>query len=190
MMEKFNGLKSCKYALLILGMQNDYGFDKNSINESIIISLNSACEFINIALDLFRKKNLPIIWLPDDIEDVFESPTMDFIGRRNFGRTGNFGIMDKLRQNKMDKIITKKNRDGFKETGLLEYIKENEIDTLIITGFSAEYDILDTYKTAENYNLKPKILKNGIAGIFNGGIGHVEKICEIITINELEKIIE
>jgi len=179
------------HALLILCMQNCY-YDNVNIKLSIKISMNSACEYINMALDLFRKKDLPIIWIQDDgAEDIY-GPFIDFaINDIHYG-TKDFEIIDKLKQNKLEKIITKKKgRSGFKETGLLEYIKENKLDTLIITGFPAEYDVLDTYKVAEDYNLKPIILKNGIAGIFNNrGIEHVERIFEIITINELEKIIE
>ena len=178
-----------KPALFILCMQNCY-YD----NVNIKISMNSACEYINMALDLFRKKDLPIIWIQDDgAEDIY-GPfiVINFAINDKLYGIKDFEIIDKLKQNKLEKIISKKKGfSGFKETGLLEYIKENKLNTLIITGFPAEYDVLDTYKAAEDYNLKPIILKNGIAGIFdNRGIEHVERICEIITINELEKIIE
>jgi nicotinamidase-related amidase len=189
-MEKINGLKNSKYTLLILSMQKCY-YDNNNVNISITNSMNSACEYINMAIDLFRKKDLPIIWMQEDgiIDEDLITPTMDI----NFIETKDedFEIIDKLKQNKLKQIITKKRgRSGFYKTGLLEYIKENEIDILIITGFSAEYDVLYTYKEAEDYDLKPLILKNGIVGIVDRRIEFVEKECEIITINELEKIIE
>ena len=180
-----------KYALLILCMQNYY-YDNVKVKPSIKISMNSACGYINMALDLFRKKDLPIIWIQVDGEEDMEGPFIDFITYDIHYETRDFEIIDKLKQNKLEKIITKKiGRSGFKETGLLEYIKENKIDTLIITGFSAQYDVLYTYEDAEDYDLKPIILKNGIAETFDGEIERIEKkISNIITIYELEKIIE
>jgi len=174
-----------KYALLILNMQKFYNY--NRINISLKNSINSACEYINMALDLFRKKNLPIIWIQwkeYDKGGIFkEEPAMDacYIEITD--------IKDILKPHKLDKIMTKEGLSGFKNSGLLEYIKENEIDTLIITGLIPNIDVKYTYMDAENYDLKPIILKNGLVECNIGEIANIEKISKIITINELEKLI-
>ena len=175
-----------KYALLILNMQKFYNY--NRINISLKNSINSACEYINMALDLFRKKNLPIIWIQwkqYDKGGIFkEESTMDacYIEITD--------IKNILKPHKLDKIMTKVGFSGFENSGLLEYIKENEIDTLIITGLIPNVDVKYTYMDAENYDLKPIILKNGLVECNIGEIASVEKILSnIITINELEKLI-
>jgi len=178
-----------KYALLILNMQKFYNY--NRINISLKNSINSACEYINMALDLFRKKNLPIIWMQwkqYDKGSIFkEEPEMEAFHIDIIEITD---IKDILKPHKLDKIMTKEYLSGFEKSGLLEYIKENEIDTLIITGLIPDIDVKYTYMDAENYNLKPIILKNGLVECNIGEIASLEKkLSNIITINELEKLI-
>ena len=181
-----------KYALLILNMQKFYNY--NRINISLKNSINSACEYINMALDLFRKKNLPIIWIQWKAYDkggIFkEEPAMDAFDIEIIVDIIEItDIKDILKPHKLDKIMTKEGVSGFKNSGLLEYIKENEIDTLIITGLIPNIDVKYTYMDAENYDLKPIILKNGLVECNIGEIANIEKISKIITINELEKLI-
>ena len=172
-----------KYALLILNMQKFYNY--NRINISLKNSINNACEYINMALDLFRKKNLPIIWIQWGEGSPMEEEAGLIIYRMEIT-----DIKDILKPHKLDKIMTKKGISGFENSGLLEYIKENEIDTLIITGLIPDIDVKYTYMDAENYDLKPIILKNGLVECNEGEIASLEKkLSNIITINELEKLI-
>jgi nicotinamidase-related amidase len=161
-------------ALLILDMQKGYykNLSKNSMDK--------ASEYINKSIDIFRKNNLPIIWICDDEKDGIVDGTKDF------------EIIDILSKNENDIIINKKYRNGFNKTVLLDHINKHSIDTLIITGFSAEYCVLSTYRSAEDYDLRPIMLKNALACYENKNenIEFVENISETITIEELEKIIE
>ena len=161
-----------KFALLILDMQKGYykDFSKNS--------MDNACEYINKAINIFRKRNLPIIWIQDNGKGGI------------IGGTKDHEIIDILTQNENEKIINKRYKNSFNKTDLSEYINKNNIDTLIITGYSAAYCVLSTYRAAEDYDLKPIILKNALAEYSNGEIKFVEKISEIITIKELNELIE
>jgi nicotinamidase-related amidase len=153
-------------------MQKRYykGFSKDS--------MDNACEYINMAIELFRKGNLPIIWIHDDGKGGIVNGTNDY------------EIIDLLIQKKNDKIINKKYRNAFNKTDLFNFISENGIDTLVVTGYSAAYCVLSTYRAAEDYNLKPIILKNALASDTEKNIiDFVENISELITIEELEKII-
>jgi nicotinamidase-related amidase len=167
-------MEKTKIALLILDMQNGYynGFSKDS--------MDNASEHINEAIKLFRKNNLPIIWICDDEKGGLINGTKDF------------EIIDILDKNENDKIISKKYRNGFNKTVLLEYINMYSIDTLIITGFSAEYCVLSTYRAAEDYDLRPIMLKNALACYENKGenVKFVENISETISIKELEKMLD
>jgi nicotinamidase-related amidase len=161
-----------KYALLIVDMQKEYykGFSKDSMDK--------ACEYINMAIDIFRKGNLPIIWIQDERKGGIVSGTKGY------------EIIDLLIQDKNDKFVNKIYRNGFNKTDLLNFVNENGIDTLIITGYSAAYCVLSTYRAAEDYDLRPLILKKALASdIDENIINFVENISNLITIEELEKII-
>ena len=161
-----------KPVLFIMDMQKGYyeGYSKESMDK--------ACEYISIALELFRNNNLPIIWIKDDGKGGIIN-----------GTTG-FKIIDKLKYNENEVTICKKYRNSFNKTKLLEYIIENSIDTIIITGYSAAYCILSTYRATEDYDLRPLLLKGALAEYSIGEIKFVEKISEIITIEELEENIK
>jgi nicotinamidase-related amidase len=161
-------------ALLILDMQNGY------YNGSSKISMQEASKHINLAIDLFRKKNLPIIWICDDGKGGIISGTKEF------------DVIDILDKRESDKTVHKRYRNGFNKTDLFDYINKNSIEILIITGFSAEYCVLSTYRAAEDYDLKPIMLKNALACYENknDNIKFIEKISETITINELGKMLK
>src|SRR5215510_7499367 len=132
--------------------------------------MDKACNCINMAINIFRKNKLPIVWIKDAGKGGIIKDTI------------NFEIIKKLKQKENEITICKKYRNSFNKTNLLDYIYENKIDTIIISGYSAAYCVLSTYRAAEDYDLKPLILKNGLAEYSNGEIGFVEKISEIINI--------
>jgi nicotinamidase-related amidase len=141
-------------------------------------SMDEACKYINLAIELFRKYNLPIVWIKDDGKDGI------------YKNTPGFEIMDKLEQKENEITICKKYRNSFNKTNLIDYIIEKSIDTIIITGFSAGRCVLSTYRAAEDYDLKPIILKGAMGEYSAGEIEFVENISETITINDLENKIE
>ena len=162
-----------KIALLIIDMQKAF-FRNNSK-----ISMENASEYINYSVDLFRKNNKTIIWVQDeDIEDGV------------IGGTEEFDIIDLLKPKANEKRIKKHYGNSFNKTNLLEILLKEEIDTIIITGYCAEYCILSTYRGALDHDLVPIILRNAIASGNNENLKFVENISDIITIKVLEKIIE
>ena len=66
---------------------------------------------------------------------------------------------------------------------------ENKIDTIIITGFCAEYCVLSTYRGAKDKDITPILLKNAIASSNKDNIKFVEEISDVITIRVLDKIL-
>ncbi|AEF82647.1 isochorismatase family cysteine hydrolase [Leadbettera azotonutricia] len=161
-----------KLALLIIDMQKAYytGYAKESMDQ--------ASEYINYAVELFRGKNYPIIWVQD--EDKKGNVIQGTIG---------FDLIDALKPKPDEKRIIKNYNNSFNKTGLLEYIIKEGVDTLIITGYNAVYCVLSTYRGALDHDLMPILLKNSLASNTKENSKFVEDISEIISINALEKFI-
>ena len=159
-------------ALLVIDMQKSF-FQGNSKE-----SIESALEYIEYTVNLFRKNNKKIVWIQDEDEED-----------GNVDGTEGFEILDSLKPNIDEKRIIKHYGNSFNKTGLLEYLLKEKIDTIIITGYCAEFCVLSTYRGALDHDLTPIILKNGIASGNNENIKFVENICDILTIKVLEKII-
>ncbi len=163
-----------KAALLIIDMQKK--FYRN--NQVRIDSLNSASEYINAAIIHFRKKNLPVFVIQHKNEEENLVPgTLDF------------EVLESLKLKPQDQRIIKTYSNSFIKTGLMEKLKAFDVDTLIITGFCAEFCVLSTYKGAEDLDLKPIILRGSIASDNTEHIRFVEEITETITYGALTTLL-
>ena len=159
-------------ALLIIDMQKAFFTDDSRI------SMENAAEYINYTVDLFRKNNKQIIWIQDEDEED-----------GNVEGTEGFEIIDILGPKESERRIIKHYGNGFNKTELLDHLLKEKIDTVIITGYSAEYCVLSTYRAALDHDLTPILLKNAIAGKNKENIKFVENISDIVTIKVLEKMI-
>jgi nicotinamidase-related amidase len=137
-----------KPALLIVDMQNRF-FKENQASAD---SLNKAVEYINAAIALFRKRNLPIFVIHHKSEEENLIPG-----------TPDFEMSERLKLEPQDAHVTKTYGNSFAKTDLTEKLRELGIDTIIVTGFCAEYCVLSTYRGAEDLDFKPIILRGAIA---------------------------
>ncbi len=162
-----------KLALMIIDMQKEFYVGKT------VSQMDSAVEYINASIPLFEAKNLPIIWVQDVDENDGVVP----------GTVG-FEFIDSLKP-KADSIrIHKKYGNSFNKTDCDKILKENEIDTVLITGFCAEYCVLSTYRGAKDLDYFPVILKNGIASVEESNKEFVENISDTITFGMLKKMLD
>ena len=164
-----------KLALLVIDMQKAFfnGFVKESMDQAV--------GNINHAVELFRKKNYPVIWIQNE-----DKKDPDLVQ----GSKG-FEFIDKLVPLESEKRFVKEYKNSFNKTGLSDYIRNNEIDTVIITGFNASHCILSTYRGAEDNDLMPIILKNALASHAKEDIQFVEGLCNnIISVNVLERLVK
>ena len=163
-----------KVALLIIDVQRKYF----RINQACADSLNSAIELINAAITLFRRKGLPIFVIQhkDEAENLVPS-------------TADFEAPESLRIEPQDPHVTKTYGNSFAKTGLAERLRELGVDTVIITGFSAEYCVLSTCRSAEDLDFKPIILRGAIASDNSEHIRFVEEITEIISYGALKTLL-
>jgi nicotinamidase-related amidase len=158
-------------ALLVIDMQKAY-YTKYSKE-----SMDLASWYIQCIIETFRKNNKKIIWAQNAIKDDL-----------NIRGTEGFEIIDILEPRSDEKVIIKEYDNAFNKTELYEYLVQEGIDTIIITGYCAEYCVLSTYRGAKDKDIMPIILKNAIASGNKENIKFVEEISEIITLKALEKV--
>lgn len=140
--------------------------------------MDNAAGYINAVIPMFEKKGLPIIWVQDVNEEDGVVP----------GKDG-FEFIDSL-QPKPDAIRIHKNYgNSFNKTDVDKILKEHGIDTVVVTGFCAEFCVLSTYRGALDLDYFPVILKDGIASIDETRKQFVEDISETMTYGVLAKLL-
>ena len=164
-----------KPALLIIDVQNEF-FE---INQACVKSLESAVEYINAAIDLFREKSLPVIIIQHESKEQEVVP----------GNPG-FDVHKSVKIAPQDIRIVKTYSNSFTKTGLAEKLREIGVDTVIVTGFCAEYCVLSTYKGAQDLDLTAIMLKGALASDNTEHIKFVEEITEIISYGALKTLLK
>ena len=163
-----------KPALLVIDVQKEfYKFSPETAR-----SLKDAVEHINAAIELFREKDLPVICIQHMDEEKGLVPG-----------TGGFNLPDDLKIEPADPHIHKAYGNAFNKTDLTKKLKELAVDTLIITGFCAEYCVLSTYRGAEDLDLTPILLRGSLASTNPDNISFVERINDVISFGALKKLL-
>jgi nicotinamidase-related amidase len=163
-----------KPALLVIDVQNRFF----KISHACADSLNSAVEYINAAMGLFRSKGYPIFIIQH--KDESEGLLPD---------TPDFELPETLNVESQDPRITKTYGNSFNKTSLAAQLQGLAVDTVIITGFCAEYCVFSTYVGARDLDLKPIILRGGIASDNAEHIRFVEESTETITFGALKTLL-
>jgi nicotinamidase-related amidase len=158
-------------ALLVIDVQNEFF----GIGPACAKSLESAIEYINAAIDLFREKDLPVIIIQH------KSGKQEIVP----GNPG-FDVHESVKIASQDIRIVKAYSNSFTKTSLAEKLREMGVDTVIVTGFSAEYCVLSTYRGAQDLDLAAIMLKGALASDNAEHIRFVEEITEIISYGALK----
>ncbi len=159
-----------KRALLVIDMQEQF-FKMGTVVEK---SLNDAVEYINAAIEYSRENDIPVIAIEHmDKEDGLVP-----------GSAG-FSTHHSIKLEESDLRITKEAGSGFYNTNLTEKLKEMDVESVIITGFCAEYCVLSTTRGAADSGFKPIILRNSLASFNPENIEFVEKINDVISFGAL-----
>lgn len=161
-----------RVALLVIDMQKHYAF---ADEEKIRLTLKAAT-CINAAIDLFRKKGLPIICIQHRENDVIPG-------------TDGFNNIEQLNITANDIHIVKTYGNAFNKTNLSDTLKELNVDTIILTGYCAEYCVLSTYRGAQDMDISPIILRNAIASGIAENIQFVENVNEVISLGALQRVL-
>ena len=163
-----------KSALLVIDVQKQ--FFKSS--PTTAQSLNDAIEYINAAIEIFREKHLPIICIQHIDEENELVP-----GQEDFELPETLNILPS------DLHIHKTYGNSFNKTPLAERLQELELDTVIITGFCAEYCVLSTYRGAQDLDLTPIVLRGSLASSVPENIKFVESVSDIVSYGSLRKVL-
>jgi nicotinamidase-related amidase len=162
-------------ALLVIDVQKE--FYKNSAQTARL--LTDAVEYINAVIALFRAKNLPIICIQHMDEEDKLMPGED-----------GFELPEELRILPSDIRIHKTYGNAFNKTSLQSKLHELDVDTVIVTGYCAEYCVLATYRGAEDLDLTPIIVRGSLASGTPENIKFVESISDMISYGALKKVLE
>lgn len=162
-----------KPALLVIDVQKAFFDDPVTTR-----SLEHAIEYINAAMELFRQRGLPVICIQHMDEQDNLVP----------GQSG-FDLPEALQILPTDLHIHKTYGNAFNKTPLEAHLRELSVDTLIVTGFCAEYCVLSTYRGAKDLDLKPIILKGSLASSTPENIRFVEEISDVVSYGALERLL-
>jgi nicotinamidase-related amidase len=160
-----------KPALLVIDVQNEF-YEGNRD------SMKSAIEYINEAIGLFRKKNFPVVVVQHKSEELGLVP----------GYSG-FDVPESVKLEPQDMRVVKTYSNSFTKTGLAEKLRDLGVDTVVVTGYKAEYCVLSTYKGALDVDFKPMILRGSIASDNAEHIRFVEEISETVSLGALETLL-
>ena len=160
-----------KPALLVIDVQKEF-FNGSDVQRK---SLEDAVWTINEAVSLFREKKLPVVYIQhmNEAEDL---------------KPGNpgFELPDAFDVRPEDIRITKVYGNSFNKTGLHEKLQALGVDTLIVTGFCAEWCVLSTYRGAEDLDYKPIVVVGGIASGDLENLRFVESLSEVVSLEALK----
>jgi nicotinamidase-related amidase len=163
-----------KPALLVVDVQKE--FFKSPIAAQ---SLDSAIEYINAAIAVFREKGFPVICVQDRDDESNRVPG-----------TEGFDLPDSLDVLASDAHVVKTYANAFTKTQLAEILRRQGIDTVIITGFCAEFCVLSTCRGALDLDLTPILLRNALASRNPENIRFVESVNDVVSYGALKKFLE
>lgn len=163
-----------KPALLVIDVQKMF-FQRDPITTQ---SLERAIEYINAAIALFREKQLPVI----AVQHIDQADGL-VPGQEGFDLPASLQILPS------DLHIHKTYGNSFNKTPLAAELKKLGVDTLILTGFCAEYCVLSTCRGAEDLDLQPILLRGALASGSLENIKFVESVNEVISYGALKQIL-
>ncbi|NSW51089.1 MAG: isochorismatase family protein [Anaerolineae bacterium] len=164
-----------KPVLLVIDVQKAF-YQESPVTAQ---SLTEAVQVINMAIGAFRKHNLPVIC----IQHMNKSENL-LPGQPGFDTPDEMDVMP------TDIHIYKTYGNSFNKTSLYQTIQDLGADTIFITGFSAAYCVLSTYRGAEDLDLKPILVRYGIASHDPRQIELVEELCSHLTPGALLRVLE
>ena len=160
-------------ALLVIDVQ------KSFFGPETTQSLDSAIGTINAAIALFRANELPLICIQHIDENDGLVP-----GDEKFDLPASLNILP------TDFHIHKHYQNSFNKTDLESKLRELGVDTVIVSGYCAEYCVLSTYRGARDLDLTSILLRDGIASSIPANILFVESINDIVSFGALAKLLE
>ncbi|GAF05639.1 cysteine hydrolase family protein [Saccharicrinis fermentans] len=140
-----------KEGLIIIDIQNDY-FDKGTMP---LVNSDNACKNAKLLLERFRSKNLPVIF----IQHIATRPLATFF----LPNTKGAKIHETVRPMENERVIIKHLPNSFKETNLLDFLKEKQITDLVICGMMTHMCVDATTRAAKDFGFNITVIGDACA---------------------------
>jgi len=153
-----------KFGLLIIDTQNDFVSPKGAFAQMgfEVRNLQKVIPAIRRFKESLKKFGIPTIYVVSHYDDIYLTNSIKERYKRNgysipFCISGSWGaqIVDELKPEKGDMVVTKHRYNGFLGTNLEPILKGINIDTLIFTGVETHVCVQQTaiYGYMSGYNV-------------------------------------
>ena len=177
-------------ALIIIDIQNDY-FSGGKLE---LDGAHIAAQQARVVLDIFRKKNLPVI----HIQHENTKPEMGFMLTDSYGQK----INDSVKPEKSESCITKHYPNAFWQTELEHHLHDLDIHKLVIVGMMTHMCVSSTVRAAMERGFLTTVIQDActtrsiefdgevIAGetVHKTALAELTLISQIISLKEFESI--
>jgi len=163
-----------KPALLVQDIQNFWLYEPDS-NQELKKSVEKRLDVINDAIAWFRKNKLPIIigYTEDKEEGLLPG-------------TSSFEVPKTVKIEETDFKVTKRHASAFGNPELGTILRNQGCDALVIVGLSASGCVLATYLCAPDWNVRPYLIRGGVASANEEHVRFAEEICDTLSVQALD----
>lgn len=140
-----------KTALLLIDIQNDY-FENGTMT---LVGSDKASENARLVLDKFRADGLTIV----HIQHIATNPAATFF----LPDTKGAEIHNNVKPLKQEKVIIKHYPNSFRETELLNYLKDNNITNLVVCGMMTHMCVDATVRAAKDFGFNIVLIGDACA---------------------------
>jgi nicotinamidase-related amidase len=144
-------IKKMNTALILIDIQNDY-FENGTMT---LVGSEQASLNASLVLDKFRAEGLPII----HIQHIAARPNATFF----LPQTKGAEIHDNVKPKENEKVIIKHYPNSFRETALLEYLKDKDITDLVVCGMMTHMCVDATVRAAKDFGFNCTVISDACA---------------------------
>jgi len=165
-----------KPALFVQDIQNGWLYDPDS-NQDLKESIEKRFNVINEAIAWFRQKEFPVI--------------VGYTVEPEYGiipGSESFEVPEAVQVLAADPKVTKRHANAFANPELGAILMNEGCGAIVIVGLSASGCVLATFFSAFDSDVKPYVLKGGIASHKEEHIRFAEEICDAVTLEELDRL--
>lgn len=141
-----------KKALIVIDIQNEY-FENGGLT---LVNPVEASANAGKVIEHFRANNLPIIHFQHLSADPQTLPIF-------VEGTKGAEIHENVKPLKNEKVFQKNYPNSFRDTGLLDYLKENEVTEVVITGMMTHMCVDATTRAAFDFGYKCTVIGDACA---------------------------
>lgn len=140
-----------KKALIIIDVQNDY-FEGGAMT---LIGADKACKNTQALIDKFRRDKSAIVY----IQHIASRADASFFLDKSEGAQIHKSIMPLANE----KVIIKHYPNSFRDTDLMEYLKINKVDNLVICGMMTHMCVDATTRAAKDLGFDISLISDACA---------------------------